>query len=75
MKLKTVSDASILQRFFKKSKQKCFNQINEILLSFYNLKPEIIVLDGTGFTSDQRDIYYRKRTKKNRISYTKTIFQ
>ena len=71
LKLKTVPNASTLQRFFKKSKQKWFNQINEIILSFYNLKPEIIALDGTGFTSDQGDIYYRKRAKKKRISYTK----
>ena len=71
LKLKTFPDASTLQRFFKKSKQKWFNQINEIILSFYNLKPEIIALDGTGFTSDQGDIYYRKRAKKKRISYTK----
>ena len=68
----------MLQHFKDSSKnqnRKWFNQINEIILSFYNLKPEIIALDGTGFTSDQGDIYYRKKAKKRELATQKTIFQ
>ncbi len=31
----------------------------------------MIVLDGTGYTYEQGDLYYRKRANKKRIGYTK----
>lgn len=71
LNLKDTPDASTLQRFFKKSKTEWFNKISDIILSFYDLKPKIIALDGTGYTHEQGDIYYRKRANKKRIGYTK----
>jgi len=71
LNLKDTPDASTLQRFFKKSKTEWFNKISDIILSFYDLKPKIIALDGTGYTYEQGDIYYRKRANKKRIGYTK----
>lgn len=41
------------------------------MLNLFNLKPKIVAMDGTGYTSEQGDLYYRGRTGKKRIAYTK----
>ena len=59
----------MLQHFkdsLKNQKTEWFNKISDIIPSFYDLKPKIIALNGTEYTHEQGDIYYRKRANKKK---------
>ena len=71
LKISKVPHHSTLQKFFKNLPTKILHNFNEIILSYFVNKCEIIALDGSGFVSDHADKYYAIIRKKERKSYIK----
>lgn len=69
--IKRAPHFTTLQKFFKRLPTKILDKINQLILVKNNIKPEIIVLDGSGFTNDHADKYCAKIRKKERKSYIK----
>jgi len=69
--IKRAPHFTTLQKFFKRLPTKVLNKINQSILTKNNIKPEIIVLDGSGFTNDHADKYYAQIRNQKRKSYIK----
>lgn len=69
--IKRAPHFTTLQKFFKRLPTKILNKINQLILVENDINPEMIVLDGTGFTNDNADKYYAKIRKKEIKSYIK----
>jgi len=69
--IKKAPHFTTLQKFFKRIPTIVLNKINQLILSKNDIKPDIIVLDGSGFTNDNADKYYAEIRKKERKSYIK----
>ncbi len=64
--LKRVPHFTTLHKFFQRLPTSVLKEINKLILIESEIEPEIIALDGTGFTSDYADKYYAKIRKKER---------
>ena len=69
--IKKAPHYTTLQKFFKRMPTDVLNKINQIILIENEINPEIIALDGSGFTNDHADKYYAQIRKKERKSYIK----
>ena len=69
--IKRAPHYTTLQKFFKRLPARILNKINQLILIENDIKPEMIVLDGSGFTNDNADKYYAQIRKKERKSYIK----
>ena len=71
LRIKKVPHFTTIQKFFKRLPSKQIREINQLILSLNDIKPDIIALDGSGFTNDYADKYYAKIRQKERKSYIK----
>lgn len=69
--LKKIPHHTTIQKFFKRIPTKVINDFMDLILSKYELKCELVSMDGTGFTNDYADKYYAKIRNKERKSYVK----
>ncbi len=69
--LKRVLNFTTLHNFFQRLPTNSLKEINKFIIRKNKIEPEIIVLDGTGFTNDYTDKYYAKIRKKERKGYIK----
>ena len=60
LKIKNAPDFTTLQKFFKKMPTNMFERITTLIISDLMIKPKLIALDGSGFTSDNAEKYYSK---------------
>ena len=68
---KKLDSASTLQKFYKRMPTDMFERITNQIINNLNIKPKIVALDGSGFTSDNADKYYSKIRDKERKNFTK----
>lgn len=71
--IKRAPHFTTLQKFFKRIPTADLRKINQLIINKNEIHPDIIALDGSGFTNDYVDKYYAKIRKKERKSYIKTI--
>ena len=72
LKIKNAPDFTTLQKFFKRMPTNMFEKITTIIVTNLKIKPKLIALDGSGFTSDNADKYYSKIRGNERKHYTKS---
>lgn len=69
--IKKIPHYSTLQKFFKKMPSDMFEKITKKITNELEIAPEIIILDGSGFSSDFADQYYATIRGHSRKKYTK----
>ena len=69
--IKNAPNYSTLQKFYKRMSTDMFERITNQIINNLNIKPKIVALDGSGFTSDNADKYYSKIRDKERKNFTK----
>ena len=69
--IKNAPNYSTLQKFYKRMPTDMFERITNQIINNLNIKPKIVALDGSGFTSDNADKYYSKIRDKERKNFTK----
>ena len=71
MSIKKAPNYSKLQKFFKRMPTKIFKYITQAIIEKLRLKPKIIAMDGSGFSSSHADKYYASIIRNNYSHYTK----
>lgn len=71
LSIKKAPNYSTLHKFFKRMPTKIFKYITQAIIEKLNLKPKIIAMDGSGFTSSHADKYYAKIIGNDYSHYTK----
>lgn len=71
LKIKRAPDYSTLQKFFKRMPTDMFERITKQIIVHLKIQPELVALDGSGFTSDYADKYYSKIRSHDVKNFTK----
>ena len=71
LKIKRAPDYSTLQKFFKRMPTDMFERITKQIIAHFKIQPELVALDGSGFSSDYADKYYSKIRSHDVKNHTK----
>ena len=71
LKIRSAPNHSTLQKFFKRMPTDMFERITTQIISHLEIRPKLVALDGSGFTSDYADKYYSKIRSHDVKNFTK----